>query len=335
MNQEQNNLNQKNFNYNGMTNNQSLSSNINQDTNSRPMNFDPLTGQRINQTVMYNNFQTHNQLNGFENNNQNYNNIQYATFGNRLVAILRDFLYSWWILLVGFVLIFIVRLILQMNNIGNNLLDATFMMLQISGPILFILLGQPLYAMVGDVSKRHASKGKFKQNICVLDKNGNYLTFSQSFLRMVLKYITIAIPFVLLITIIMMCVTQKKQALHDLILGHVVVKNVDKINIASSQNQNNTLALFVALGIALLAFIGLFLSINYSLKNSNKLICKSNEGDITIIYSDSGISSYIAKGIIYDLDNQQEYAKKIGMNEYLREFSQWFENNTTGTCTIE
>lgn len=66
--------------------------------------------------------------------------------------------------------------------------------------------------------------------------------------------------------------------------------------------------------------------------NSKKLVCKSNEGNITIMYNDKTITGYTAKGIGYDLDGQKEYAERIGIDEYLDEFSIWFSNNTTGSC---
>lgn len=65
---------------------------------------------------------------------------------------------------------------------------------------------------------------------------------------------------------------------------------------------------------------------------SKKLICKSNEGNITIMYNDKAITGYIANGISYDMDGQKKYAKKVGINAYISEFSTWFSTNTTGTC---
>lgn len=35
----------------------------------------------------------------------------------------------------------------------------------------------------------------------------------------------------------------------------------------------------------------------------------------------------------YDLDTQKSYAEQIGIDAYLEEFSNWFSNNTTGSCT--
>ena len=39
---------------------------------------------------------------------------------------------------------------------------------------------------------------------------------------------------------------------------------------------------------------------------SKKLVCKSNEGNITIMYNDKTITGYTAVGLSYDLDNQKK-----------------------------
>lgn len=83
--------------------------------------------------------------------------------------------------------------------------------------------------------------------------------------------------------------------------------------------------IFVVVG-----FVLLFL---FVLSDSKKLVCKSNEGSITLLYNDKTITGYTANGMTYDLDSQKEYAEKIGIDAYLDEFSVWFSTNTTGTCT--
>lgn len=69
--------------------------------------------------------------------------------------------------------------------------------------------------------------------------------------------------------------------------------------------------------------------------NSDKLICKSKEGNITIMYNKDGLTGYTTVGMSYDYDEQKEYAKKIGVDAYTKEFSQWFATHTSGTCTID
>lgn len=87
--------------------------------------------------------------------------------------------------------------------------------------------------------------------------------------------------------------------------------------------------LFCVIGAAVVALV-VFLVITYF--NSDKLVCKSNEGDITILYKNGKITGYTASNIEYDLKGQQEIAEKIGIDEYLRQFEIWFASNTTGKC---
>ena len=253
------------------------------------------------------------------------------------MAILRDYLR---ILLIGFIaytVIFIINIIIRSSGVVNDSIINTFFALQIFWPMLFILLGHPFYAMIGDISKNHASKGKYKRNIFVLDKNGNFLSFGQSFLRMVLKYVTLILPYGLIVTIITMCCTKKKQAIHDLILGHVVVKDVDgslKTKNINNQSQNKVLIIFTIIGGIIISFVVSFLIFYISTNLSRKLVCESSMGNITIIYNKNQLVGFSAEGIVYDIDTQNEIAKEIGVDNYLIKFNDWFKSNTFGTCTI-
>lgn len=66
---------------------------------------------------------------------------------------------------------------------------------------------------------------------------------------------------------------------------------------------------------------------------SKKLVCKSDEASITIMYNKDNITGYKASGLTYDMDGQKKYAEQVGIEAYIDEFSTWFSNNTTGTCT--
>ena len=81
-----------------------------------------------------------------------------------------------------------------------------------------------------------------------------------------------------------------------------------------------------------LVILGIIVFIIVSL-TSDKMVCKSDEGDITIMYTNKGITGYTANGISYDLDGQQDYAEQVGIDAYLDEFATWFSNNTTGSCS--
>ena len=66
--------------------------------------------------------------------------------------------------------------------------------------------------------------------------------------------------------------------------------------------------------------------------SSKKLVCKSKEGNITIMYNKKTITGYTTKNITYDLDGQKSYAEKIGVESYLQEFETFWATNTDGSC---
>lgn len=84
----------------------------------------------------------------------------------------------------------------------------------------------------------------------------------------------------------------------------------------------------IVVGCVILAAI--ILGVTYI--TSKKLVCKSSQGDITLMYDKDNIKGYTANKITYDLEGQQEIAKQIGIEEYLEQFKKWFSNNTDGTC---
>ena len=94
-------------------------------------------------------------------------------------------------------------------------------------------------------------------------------------------------------------------------------------------------ALMIIGGIVV-GFIVLF-TVIFSLTSatSNKLVCKSDEGNITIMYNDKNITGYTATGMSYDMDGQKKYAEQVGIEAYIEEFKTWFSNNTSGSCTTK
>ena len=153
--------------------------------------------------------------------NQFNNEPVYATLGNRVLALLKDWLHMLWVVFVWYILFFIIKVVLQANDIE---ISDIFTVLHISVPILFLVFGQPLYSFICECSKSHTSKGMLKTNIVVLNQNNQYLTCKDAFLRMLLKYLTLILPILLLVSVIMIVSTEKNQALYDLLLNQVVVK---------------------------------------------------------------------------------------------------------------
>lgn len=91
------------------------------------------------------------------------------------------------------------------------------------------------------------------------------------------------------------------------------------------------LTIISGITLAIIVFVvALFMIVSFT---SKKLVCKSAEGNITIMYNDETITGYTASGVTYDLDGQKQVAERIGIESYLEQFSTWFKTNTTGSCT--
>ncbi len=105
---------------------------------------------------------------------------------------------------------------------------------------------------------------------------------------------------------------------------------------STEQQKNPIIKILAIIGGFVVGIIVLVIAIiSIVSANSNKLVCNSNEGNITIMYNDSEITGYTASEISYDFDQQKSYAKQVGIQNYLAEFSTRFQTNTTGSCSIE
>ena len=88
------------------------------------------------------------------------------------------------------------------------------------------------------------------------------------------------------------------------------------------RKKNNIIILVVVVVIifivAIISLVGvLFINVSNS---SNKLICQSKEGNITLMYNSQELIGYTTSGMKYDLDEQKKYASEIGINAYIEEF---------------
>ena len=113
-------------------------------------------------------------------------------------------------------------------------------------------------------------------------------------------------------------------------------QNQNTSYVQQPKRKNPVIKIFAIIGGFVVGIIVLaVVIISIGSANSNKLVCKSNEGNITIMYNDNEITGYTASGMSYDLDQQKSYAKQVGVQAYLDEFSTWFETNTTGSCSVK
>lgn len=69
---------------------------------------------------------------------------------------------------------------------------------------------------------------------------------------------------------------------------------------------------------------------------SKKLVCKSDDNSLTIMYNDETLTGYTAEGISYDLEGQKKSAESMGVKVYLNWFADLYRiNNDNATCTFE
>ena len=83
--------------------------------------------------------------------------------------------------------------------------------------------------------------------------------------------------------------------------------------------------IFLGIGV-IIAAIFIFVS-----SSSNKLVCKSSLGNITLMYNDKALTGYTTSGsITYDYDTATAYVEKNGIEAYMVQFNMWFATNTDG-----
>ncbi|MDD3818850.1 MAG: RDD family protein [Actinomycetota bacterium] len=98
--------------------------------------------------------------------------------------------------------------------------DATLKIIELLGSILGIVINW-LYFTILESSPKQATPGKMALGIIVTDLNGNRISFGRANGRYWSKIIS---SMTLLIGYIMAGFTEKKQALHDIMAGTLVVK---------------------------------------------------------------------------------------------------------------
>jgi uncharacterized RDD family membrane protein YckC len=147
---------------------------------------------------------------------------RYAGFWNRFGAIIID------ALILGAVrgLLFRPMFGLPMVDINDSDPDEGFRTTMITGAaagvhIVTIVTGW-LYFAVMESSNKQATVGKIALNLRVTDLAGNRISFARASGRYFGKYLS---AMILMIGFLMAAITQKKQALHDVLAETLVLKN--------------------------------------------------------------------------------------------------------------
>lgn len=136
----------------------------------------------------------------------------YASFGKRFLAIILDSIILTIIgMVVGFVLGAVLGILLGENGAG-----VARGLSSLAG----FVIGWLYYALQ-ESSPKQATIGKQAMGIVVTDLEGKRITFTKATVRYVSKILS---GLILLIGYIMAAFTEKKQALHDMIAGTLVVE---------------------------------------------------------------------------------------------------------------
>ena len=105
-------------------------------------------------------------------------------------------------------------------------------------------------------------------------------------------------------------------------------KTLAKMPKAKSQKRSAERSLAATIGaiVALVLFIVTLIVI--SIMNRHEMACTSSRGNITISYDQKKVIGYVSTNVEYDYDKQREYAERIGIDQYLDEYEDWFKSNT-------
>ncbi|HEY9598526.1 MAG TPA: RDD family protein [Cyanophyceae cyanobacterium] len=139
--------------------------------------------------------------------------VVYAGFGKRFLAVLLDGLI---LSIINWIVGFVIGLILSPIVRGSEGGAASVGLL---GALVGVLISW-LYYAVQESSAKQATIGKQALGIVVTDLSNNRISFVQATIRYFSKILS---TLILMIGYLMALFTEKKQALHDMIAGTLVV----------------------------------------------------------------------------------------------------------------
>ncbi len=156
-------------------------------------------------------------------------NTNYAGFWLRFVAVVIDYIIIYCVqafLVVPFLAIVGINFASNIANADTmsegEMVGAIFSFIAALSGLIFLLYAiLILYYSIMESSKYQATVGKMALGLKVTDMNGNKLDFGKAFVRNLCKLIS---SFIFYIGYIIAGFTERKQALHDLIAGTLVVK---------------------------------------------------------------------------------------------------------------
>jgi uncharacterized RDD family membrane protein YckC len=152
--------------------------------------------------------------------------IDYAGFWLRAVAFIIDAIVLsviYLLLIIPLYGAFVPDQYYENPNSGSAIEDVPVLslLLPVDFSQLILVLVAIFYFTVMEASRHQASLGKIALELKVTDASGGRLTFSRAMLRNASKMISLLL---LMIGYVFAAFTKRKQALHDLIAGAVVIK---------------------------------------------------------------------------------------------------------------
>jgi uncharacterized RDD family membrane protein YckC len=143
---------------------------------------------------------------------------EYAGYWRRYGAYLLDMVIIYLCILVGLIaeLILIVVLTLGSGNSRSNPVAGLISLLYFPACFLFVIL----YFAYFESSGSQGSPGKMAVGMKVVDMGGNRISFGKALVRQLLKIVSVLI---LGIGFFMCGFTEKRQGLHDMVVGTLVV----------------------------------------------------------------------------------------------------------------
>ena len=136
--------------------------------------------------------------------------IGYAGFWKRFAAFIIDMVIT---TIIAFLIGFIIAIIIEVLGFDSLILSGSI------GNFLGMIITWIYYAVM-ESSKLQASLGKLALSIKVTNLNGDRISFARATGRHFGKIIS---TIVLLVGFIMVAITEKKQGLHDVMSGSLVV----------------------------------------------------------------------------------------------------------------
>jgi len=152
--------------------------------------------------------------------NQPAPQFRYAGFWRRFVAMIIDGIVFTPLLIIFLVSSGLVGLISGASYRDTEGFGAALLGLGIFGGLLVLLAANWLYHTMMESSRHQGTLGKMALGIKVTDLNGNRISFARANGRFFGKWVSGA---VMNIGYLMAAFTEKKQALHDILAGCLVV----------------------------------------------------------------------------------------------------------------